>query len=76
MSFILLFFGTHFQDDEYYDMIFKSTNGLLIPGGAVSLTTSGNLIKPFSQNETILDRYVFHISRSFTFSMMIKIVSE
>jgi len=29
------------QDDEYYDMIFKSTNGLLIPGGAVSLTTSG-----------------------------------
>ena len=33
--------GTQFQDDEYYDMIFKSTNGLLIPGGAVSLTTSG-----------------------------------
>jgi hypothetical protein len=36
--------GTYFQDDEYYDMIFKSTNGLLIPGGAVSLKTSGNLI--------------------------------
>ena len=30
-----------FQDDEYYEMIFKSTNGLLIPGGSVSLTESG-----------------------------------
>merc|ERR1712156_526642 len=29
------------QDDVYYEMIFNSTNGLLIPGGAVSLTTSG-----------------------------------
>jgi len=29
------------QDDEYYEMIFNSTNGLLIPGGAVSLTESG-----------------------------------
>merc|ERR1712156_303849 len=29
------------QDDAYYEMIFNSTNGLLIPGGAVSLTTSG-----------------------------------
>jgi len=29
------------QDDAYYEMIFSSTNGLLIPGGAVSLTTSG-----------------------------------
>lgn len=29
------------QTDEYYEMIFNSTNGLLIPGGAVSLTDSG-----------------------------------
>jgi len=29
------------QDDAYYEMIFNSTNGLLIPGGAVSLTESG-----------------------------------
>ena len=30
------------QDDEYYELMFNSTNGLLIPGGAVSLTDSGN----------------------------------
>jgi len=29
------------QDDDYYDTIFKSTNGLLIPGGAVSIVDSG-----------------------------------
>ena len=29
------------QTDEYYDTIFKSTNGLLIPGGAVSIVDSG-----------------------------------
>ena len=29
------------QTDEYYEMIFNSVNGLLIPGGAVSLDTSG-----------------------------------
>ena len=29
------------QPDEYYEIIFNSTNGLLIPGGAVSLDDSG-----------------------------------
>jgi len=29
------------QTEEYYDTIFKSTNGLLIPGGAVSIVDSG-----------------------------------
>ena len=29
------------QTDEYYEMIFNSVNGLLIPGGSVSLDTSG-----------------------------------
>ena len=31
------------QDDEYYKLMFNSTNGLLIPGGAVSLTDSGKI---------------------------------
>ena len=31
------------QGDEYYELMFNSTNGLLIPGGAVSLTDSGNI---------------------------------
>ena len=29
------------QPDEYYQMIFNSVNGLLIPGGAVDFDTSG-----------------------------------
>ena len=29
------------QSDEYYQMIFNSVNGLLIPGGAVDFDTSG-----------------------------------
>ena len=29
------------QPEEYYEIIFNSTNGLLIPGGAVSLDDSG-----------------------------------
>ena len=29
------------QTEEYYDTIFRSTNGLLIPGGAVSIVDSG-----------------------------------
>ena len=29
------------KDEEYYELMFNSTNGLLIPGGAVSLTDSG-----------------------------------
>ena len=33
---------TH-QPDEYYEMIFNSTNGLLIPGGDVSTEDSGKL---------------------------------
>ena len=33
----------HLQEDYYYEMIFNSTNGLLIPGGAVSLTDSGKM---------------------------------
>ena len=32
------------QPDEYYEIIFNSTNGLLIPGGAVSLDDSGRLL--------------------------------
>ena len=32
------------QPDEYYEIIFNSTNGLLIPGGAVSLDDSGKLL--------------------------------
>ena len=35
------------QTDEYYEMIFNSTNGLLIPGGRVSLSTSGKLISNY-----------------------------
>jgi len=29
------------QDDDYYKMIFKKTNGLLIPGGAANILDSG-----------------------------------
>ncbi len=29
------------MEDSYYEMIFNSTNGLVIPGGNVSLTDSG-----------------------------------
>ncbi len=29
------------QSDEYYDTMFRSTNGLLIPGGGVSILDSG-----------------------------------
>ena len=29
------------QDEDYYEKIFSSTNGLVIPGGAVSLDDSG-----------------------------------
>ena len=32
------------QTNEYYEMIFNSTNGLLIPGGAVSLSDSGKIL--------------------------------
>ena len=31
------------QDDDYYKMIFRKTNGLLIPGGAANILDSGNL---------------------------------
>ena len=29
------------QDEAYYEMIFNSTNGLLLPGGDVSVSKSG-----------------------------------
>ena len=35
------------QEDDYYQRIFNSTNGLLLPGGDVSLSNSGNLIFHF-----------------------------
>lgn len=31
------------QEEDYYQTIFNSTNGLLIPGGSVSLSDSGKL---------------------------------
>ena len=37
------------KDEEYYELMFNSTNGLLIPGGAVSLTDSGKDFRLSSQ---------------------------
>ena len=35
------------QEQEYYKTIFDSTNGILLPGGDVSLSHSGNLVLDF-----------------------------
>ena len=31
------------QDEEYYDLMFRSINGVLFPGGQVHLNDSGNI---------------------------------
>ena len=35
------------QPMEYYELVFNSTNGLLFPGGGVSLSKSGKLLFVF-----------------------------
>ena len=42
------------QPEEYYRTIFESTNGLLIPGGDVSLDTHSGMLKILHRNNISL----------------------
>ena len=42
------------QPEEYYRTIFESTNGLLIPGGDVSLDTHSGILKILYRNDKSL----------------------
>ena len=49
------------QPEEYYRTIFESTNGLLIPGGDVSLDTHSGMLQILHRNNILLSFFMIWI---------------